>query len=188
MAILAQILVSKSRKIQILKLDDLDQAILKVLSGDARATYSEISKAVGVSITTVRNRITAMRDSGSLHLRVWLDPHRAGIGLAATFLLRVRPNRLEQVTQALIALDATGYIATLAGDHDLLVDAFCRDVSHLEHVLHKQIQAIDGVRSVTSYLVTDIKYDSDINIAGLLNGADAATGDESGQVKRNRSR
>ena len=111
-----------------------------------------------------------MRDSGSLHLRVWLDPHRAGIGLQATFLLRVQPDRLAQVTEALVALDATGYIATLAGDHDLLVDAFCRDVSHLEHVLHQEIQAIEGVLSVTSYLITDIKYDSNINITGLLNG------------------
>ncbi len=153
-----------------MKLDDLDKAILRVLSGDARATYSEISKAVGVSVSTARNRITAMRDSGSLHLRVWLDPRRAEVGLQATFLLRVQPDRLAQVTEALVALDATGYIATIAGDHDLLVDAFCRDVSHLEHVLHHEIQAIAGVLSVTSYLITDIKYDSNINITGLLNG------------------
>ena len=153
-----------------MQLDELDQAILKVLSNDARATYSEISKAVGVSVGTARNRITAMRDSGALHLRVWLDPNRAGIGLAATFLLRVRPNALDQVTEELVALDATGYIATLAGDHDIMVDAFCRDVAHLDQVLHEEIQAIDGVMSVTSYLVTDIKYESNINITGLLNG------------------
>lgn len=167
-----------------MKLDDLDQAILRVLSGDARATYSEISKAVGVSISTVRNRITAMRDSGSLHLRVWLDPSRAGIGLAATFLLRVQPDRLAQVTEELVALGSTGYIATLAGDHDLMVDAFCRDVAHLEQVLHKEIQAIDGVLAVTSYLITDIKYESNINITELLNGGVAAPADEESQPAR----
>ena len=156
---------------QILQLDELDHAIIKVLSRDARATYSEISKDVDVSISTVRNRINAMRKSGALHLRVWLDLGRAGIGLAATFLLRVQPNMLAQVTEALIDLDSTGYIATLAGDSDLMVDAFCRDVAHLEHVLHNEIQAIDGVMSVTTYVVTDIKYESNINITALLNGA-----------------
>lgn len=168
-----------------MKLDDLDQSILRVLSNDARATYSEISKAVGVSISTVRNRITAMRDSGSLHLRVWLDPRRAGIGLAATFLLRVQPGKLSQVTDELVALGATGYIATLAGDHDLMVDAFCRDVAHLEHVLHSEIQAIDGVLSVTSYLVTDIKYESDINLTDLLNGGVVTADENSRPAKRN---
>ena len=172
-----------------MKLDDLDQAILRVLSGDARATYSEISKAVGVSVSTVRNRVTAMRDSGSLHLRVWLDPRRAGIGLAATFLLRVQPGKLAQVTEELVALGATGYIATLAGDHDLMVDAFCKDVPDLDRLLHGEIQAIDGVMSVTTYLVTDIKYDSNVNITGLLTGSAAGdTGDELAERRRNRSR
>ena len=171
-----------------MQLDELDHAILAVLSRDARATYSEISKLVGVSVGTVRNRIVAMRESGSLHLRVWLDPYRAGIGLAATLLLRVQPDRLEAVTEELVALDATGYIATVAGDHDLMVDAFCKDVPHLDRLLHGEIQAIDGVLSVTTYLVTDIKYDSNINMAGLLSDSLPAAGDELAERRRNRSR
>lgn len=172
-----------------MQLDELDHAILQVLSEDARATYSEISKLVGVSVGTVRNRIVAMRESGSLHLRVWLDPYRAGIGLAATLLLRVQPDKLGAVTEELVALDATGYVATVAGDHDLMVDAFCKDVPHLDHLLHREIQAIDGVLSVTTYLVTDIKYDSNINMAGLLSDSGpVATGDELAERRRNRSR
>ena len=160
-----------------------------MLSEDARATYSEIAGDVGVSVSTVSNRVAAMRDSGSLHLRVWLDPNRAGIGIATTFLLRVRPDALEQVTEALAAHDATGYIAAIAGDHDLMVDAFCRDVPHLDHVLHNEIKAIDGVVSVNSYLVTDIKYESNINISGLLDGAiEPSLSESSGPVRRNRSR
>ena len=50
-----------------MQLDELDHAILQVLSEDARATYSEISKLVGVSVGTVRNRIVAMRESGSYY-------------------------------------------------------------------------------------------------------------------------
>ena len=160
-----------------------------MLSEDARATYSDIARDVGVSISTVSNRIATMRDSGSLHLRVWLDPNRAGIGIATTFLLRVRPDALKQVTEALIAHDATGYIAAIAGDHDLMVDAFCRDVPHLDHVLHNEIKAIDGVVSVNSYLVTDIKYESNLNISGLLDDSiEPSMSGSSGPVRRNRSR
>lgn len=125
-----------------------------------------------------------MRDSGSLHLRVWLDPKRAGVGLAATFLLRVRPEAIDGVVDALAALDTSGYLATLAGGHDIMVDVFCRDVSHLNEVLHRQVQTIDGVESVTTYLITDIKYESNLNISSLLNGssdgADAGGADGSG--------
>lgn len=151
-----------------MQLDDLDKAIFRILSEDARATYSEISKVVGVSVSTVRNRITSMRDSGALHLNVWLDPYRVGLGVTATFLLRVEPGRLDQVTEAVIALDETGYVAAIIGDHDLTVDAFCRDVPHLSKLVHNDIQPIEGVTSVTTYLVTDIKYESNMNLVSLL--------------------
>ena len=66
-----------------------------------------------------------------------------------------------------------------------MVDAFCRDVAHLEHVLHNQIQGIDGVLAVTSYLITDIKYESNINITELLNGAAGTEGQKPAPGRRN---
>ncbi len=151
-----------------MQLDRTDQAIVRCLVEDARATYSEISKEIGVSVGTVRNRLSQLRESGTLHLNVWLDPNRAGRGVNATFLLHVESGRVSEVADALIPLDATGYIALVAGGHDLIVDVFCRDVSHLNDVLQNEIHAIDGVVSVTSYLVTEIKYESSSNIGGLL--------------------
>ena len=140
-----------------------------MLSDDGRASYSEIAKSVGVSVGTVRKRITQMREAGVLHLNVWLDPYRSGLGVNATLLLRVRARQLEAVASKLADLDETGYVATLTGGHDVLVDVFCRDVPHLSQLIHSEVQAIDGVESVTSYLVTDIKYDSSLNIRRVLN-------------------
>ncbi|MGH1491814.1 MAG: Lrp/AsnC family transcriptional regulator [Acidimicrobiales bacterium] len=154
-----------------LQLDATDQAIVRCLSSDARATYSEISKEIGVSVGTVRNRLTHLRESGALFLNVWLDPNRAGLGINATFLLRVEAGKVSDVAEALIPMEVTGYIAVVAGDHDLIVDVFCRDVPHLNRVLQDEVQAIDGVLSVTSYLVTEIKYESSLNIGGLLDNS-----------------
>ena len=73
------------------------------------------------------------------------------------------------MTSALIDLDETGYVATLAGEHGLLTDIFCRDVSHLGRLIHDEIQTIEGVIEVRSYVVTDIKYESSLNIRGVIN-------------------
>ena len=151
-----------------MQLDDLDIAIVRELSEDGRASYSDIAKTVGVSVSTVRNRTNAMRESGALHLNVWVDPSRVGLGINATFMLRVRPDAMDAVTAALTNLSEVGYVAELAGDFDIIADAFCRDVSHLRDLLREQIQAIVGVNNVTTYVVTDIKYQSSMNIAGLL--------------------
>ncbi len=151
-----------------MQLDHIDREIVRLLGEDGRATYSQISKAIGVSIGTVRNRVTAMRESGALHLNVWLDPYRVGLGITATFLIRVEAGKVDEVVTQVADLDSTGYVAVIAGDHDLMVDAFCRDVPHLNEVLHNQVQQIDGVLSVTSYLVTDIRYESSLNLASLM--------------------
>ncbi|MFW2339076.1 MAG: Lrp/AsnC family transcriptional regulator [Acidimicrobiia bacterium] len=149
-------------------LDQVDKLIVKVLSDDGRATYSEIAKVVGVSVGTVRNRVREMRNTGALHFNIWLDPFRVGLGVSATFMIRTRPGSIESVADALQALDETGYIASLAGDYDITVDAFCRDVNHLNRLLRDGIQSIDGVERVATYLVTEVKYSSSMNIAGLF--------------------
>ena len=124
-----------------------------------------------------------MRESGALHLNVWLDPYRVGLGITATFLIRVEAGSLDDVVAEVTKLDSTGYVAVIAGDHDLMVDAFFRDVPHLNSVLHDEVQQIDGVMSVTSYLVTDIRYESSVNIASLL---EEAGSDEASTATRGR--
>lgn len=169
-----------------MQLDRVDREIIRLLSEDGRATYSHISKTVGVSVGTVRNRVTALRDSGVLHLNVWIDPYRVGLGITATFLIRVEAGSLTDVVERITELESTGYVAVIAGDHDLMVDAFFRDVPHLNHVLHEEVQQIDGVASVTSYLVTDIKYESNLNVVSLLEGETDAGHDAPARLRGGR--
>ena len=112
-----------------------------------------------------------MRDTGTLYFNVWLDPQRSGIGVHATLLLKLQAGRIREVTQAMIDLDETGYVATMAGEYDLLVDTFCHNVAHLSRLIHDEIQTLEGVIEVRSLVVTDIKYESSLNIRGVINNS-----------------
>ena len=160
-----------------MQLDDLDLEIVRILSEDGRTSYSAMSKALGVSVGTVRNRVNLMRDTGTLYFNIWLDPQRSGIGVHATLLMKVQAGRIPAVTQAMIDLDETGYVATMAGEYDLLVDTFCRNVAHLGRLIHDEIQTLEGVIEVRSLVVTDIKYESSLNIQGVINKSDESGGD-----------
>lgn len=138
-------------------LDDVDLEIVRILKEDGRSSYSDISKNVGVSAGTVRNRINQMRSSGLLSFDVWLDPHLSGLDVQATLLLKVRPGQLVEVAEALASLEETGYVATLAGSYDAVADAFCRDIRHLRELIHDKVQKIDGVMDVSTNLVTENK-------------------------------
>ena len=147
------------------QLDDIDLKIVRTLQQDGRTSYSDISKAVGVSAGTVRNRINQMRSSGMLSVNVWLDPSLSGLGIHATLLLKVRPGRLVEVADALSGLDEASYVATLVGAYDAVADVFCRDVAHLRGLIHDKIQTIDGVLDVLTNLVTDNRQQATLAVA-----------------------
>lgn len=149
------------------QLDDIDRSIVRTLQEDGRISYSDISKAVGVSAGTVRNRINLMRSSGILSVNVRLDPSLSGLGIHATLLLKVRPGQLVEVADALSGLEEAGYVATLAGAYDAVADIFCRDIAHLRLLIHDKVQQIDGVVEVTTNLVTQNKHPISQGIATL---------------------
>ena len=45
-------------------LDDIDKNIIRILQNDARTSYREIQERLGISIGTIHNRISKLRDSG----------------------------------------------------------------------------------------------------------------------------
>lgn len=150
-----------------MQLDNTDLEIVRILSEDGRASYSDISKTVGVSAGTVRNRINLMRSAGLLHVKGWLDPYRSGVGVNAILLLKVRSGRVNEVISELADLDETGYVATLVGSWDAVANAFCGDVAHLRRFIHDKIQRIDGVLDVSTHVVTETKYESSVNFLGI---------------------
>ena len=49
---------------EIIKLDETDIKILKIINDDVRISYRQISRDLGISVGTVHNRIDKMLKSG----------------------------------------------------------------------------------------------------------------------------
>ena len=160
--------VQQSSSVFDVELDDIDLEIVRILHEDGRSSYSDISKVIGVSAGTVRNRISRMRSSGMLSFDVWLDPYRSGLGVHATLLMKVNPRRLVETADALADLDQTAYVATLAGAYDIVADVFCRDIVDLRRLIHDKVQQIEGVVDVSTNLVTENKHQTKLNVQGAL--------------------
>ena len=72
-------------------LDETDRAILRLLQRDASQSMDRIAQKVGVSKTSVWNRVQRMtRDGVIVSQTVIVDPHK--VGLAETFYIEVRTN------------------------------------------------------------------------------------------------
>ena len=72
-------------------LDDTDLAIVRALQANARATYTEIGKAVGLSAASVHERVHRLETRGVIRgYHAEVDPERLGLGVLS--LVSVLPS------------------------------------------------------------------------------------------------
>lgn len=121
------------------QLDDLDQAILRVLARDARATYARVGEQVSLSAPAVKRRVDRLRERGVIRgFTVRLDPAALGWqteafvelycqGSTSPATLRAATERYPEVVSA----------STVTGDVDVVVQVRARDMRHLEEVVER---------------------------------------------------
>jgi DNA-binding Lrp family transcriptional regulator len=91
-------------------LDDIDRAILEVLSDDARIPNNRLAERVGIAQSTCLARVRALRDSGVLHgFHAEVDLAALGRPLQALVAVRLAVHNREQIE------DFTGHVRGLAG-------------------------------------------------------------------------
>jgi len=120
-------------------LDPLDEAILRELARDARATFAEIGAAVSLSAPAVKRRVDRLRDRGVIRgYTVRLDPEALGWsteafvelycqGSTSPATMRAAVERYPEVTAA----------STVTGDVDVVLQVRARDMRHLERVVER---------------------------------------------------
>ena len=121
------------------RLDPLDQAILRVLADDARATFAQVGEAVSLSAPAVKRRVDRLRERGVIRgFTVRLDPTALGWhteafveifcqGSTSPATMRAAVERYPEVVSA----------STVTGDVDLVVQVRARDMRHLEEVVER---------------------------------------------------
>lgn len=120
-------------------LDPIDEAILRELAADARASYADIGGVVALSAPAVKRRVDRLRERGVVRgFTVLLDPAALGWeteafielfcqGSTSPATMRTAVDRYPEVVAA----------STVTGDVDLVVQVRARDMRHLEQVVER---------------------------------------------------
>lgn len=136
------------------RLDDVDAGILHLLQRDARnTTTTEMGDAVGVSASTVGNRIQQLEDDGIIdgyHPRI--DYHDAGFPLRVLFVCTAPiPERSELSERALQIDGVVDVKEIMTGVENVHVEAVATDRDDVT-VIGGDIDAL-GLDIVTQKLV-----------------------------------
>ena len=143
-------------------MDQIDRYILEILQNNSRATASEISKGVELSIPAVSERIKKMEESGMIE-RYSIRVNRSAAGyhlLALVFVTIEKTGQIESFRKTIVSFPQVLECHHIAGDYDYLLKLLLRDTSELEDFLSSKLKTIDGVvRTNTQIILSTLKDD-----------------------------
>jgi Lrp/AsnC family transcriptional regulator for asnA, asnC and gidA len=142
---------------QTLPLDELDFAIITQLQDDGRRSYTEIARALDVSIGTIRNRIKRMVEEGIVRFICRPDAYRVGFHSPANIKVSVRPSSLiEAAAKVISKFPEVYYLAHVTGEYDLDIDVMCRDQEHLADLVTHRLPNVPGVNSTVTGVILHV--------------------------------
>lgn len=140
-----------------MQLDSLDVEILKLVQEDGRMMYKDIGKKLGVSIPTVKSRITKLMELGVIKkFTAIVDPDKITGKTRAIFLFKIDARNLDNIREKLSKIEEVREIYLAAGNFSLVAKLEVKDTKDLSSLTAKQISTIEGILDISCLVITDV--------------------------------
>lgn len=127
------------------QLDALDRQILTLLADVSPISYVDIAARLETSEGTVRRRIRALVDDGTIEFVTVVNPERIGLHTQAVIGLDVDLSHHNRVAEDLAQLPQVKYLAYVTGRYDLIMTAYFASEDELFSFLTETLPEIPGV-------------------------------------------
>lgn len=135
-------------------LDELDQQIVQLLIQNARMSYSEIGKIVGLSRVAVKMRIQSLEKQGIIEeYTAIINPQKISGAVSCYFEIETAPATLMQVTDILFQNETITQIYRVTGKNKLHVHAVAASSEEMEHLMQEVIDPLPGVISSSCNII-----------------------------------
>ncbi|MEU6641128.1 Lrp/AsnC family transcriptional regulator [Saccharomonospora sp. NPDC046836] len=149
-------------------MDRVDRKIIAELRDNGRATYAELGRAVGLSPSSVHERVGKLEAAGVITgYHAVVDPGSVGLGVTA--LVGIQPTDTasdDEVAVALGELPEVESCYAVAGDEAFVVKVRVETVDELERSLGR-LRRIDGVARTRTTVVLSTRFEGRPNNTGL---------------------
>ena len=131
------------------RLDDVDKKILRILKLDSKATMRDISSRLGVSSATVSRKIRRMEEDNTIKGYVSIvEDEELGKGSRAVLLVRTSGEYdLERVVERVTEMEDTCNVYLTMGNYDIILTACAADEAGLYNIINK-MRSAEGVLRV----------------------------------------
>jgi DNA-binding Lrp family transcriptional regulator len=126
-------------------LDEREQALVDLLSEDARASFTVMAQRLGTSESGVRRRLDALVREGRIRFSTIVDPELLGYTASTMYWLQMDLCHVEEAARTLAAQPDVRYVAATAGYSDITVEVVLRDQRDLHRFNTQVLGALRGL-------------------------------------------
>ena len=146
-------------------LDKIDRRILETLQADGRVANVELAERIGLSPTSVGERIKRLQRDGFIEgYGARLDPQRLGLGLLVfveVLLDKTTPDVFDRFATAVRRAPEVLESHMVAGGFDYLIKTRLPDMAAYRRFLGETLLGLPGVRETRTYAVMEeVKRDA----------------------------
>jgi len=146
--------------------DAVDRQLLDALRANARATYAELARVVGLSAPAVHERVGKLEAAGVItgyHASV--APESLGYAMNALIGVFISDSAdTDQVAAGLAGLPAVEHCWFVAGEETFVIKVRVCDVAALEATI-RDLNAIRGVSRTRTTVVLSTKFEDRVQVA-----------------------
>ncbi len=140
--------------------DRIDTELITALRAEARASYAELGRRVGLSGPSVQDRVRRLEESGTLRgYHAAVDPVAVGLDVTALVGIYLSDNAVQDdVAGRLADVDVIEDCWSVAGDEAFMVKVRVGDVVALEATLGR-LRRIRGIARTRTTVVLSTRWE-----------------------------
>ncbi len=136
-----------------------DEELMALLRVNARTPVSELARQLGVSRTTIQDRLRRLEVNGIIAgYSVRLGADGPSEGISAVVEISVDPHMNREVVKALMRMPQVETLHTVSGKFDLIAQVRALTTDHIDRILD-DIGIIEGITRTESAIILSTKLD-----------------------------
>lgn len=145
------------KNLMTVNLDEIDKAILRELLNDARLSFREIAKRIGVSTATVANKVRRLERAGIIKgYTAIIDVEKLGYDITAVIEVVVSKGKITEVEEEIAKNPNVQAVYDVTGQSDAIIIARFKSRADLSKFIKKML-SMDYVERTITHVVLNVR-------------------------------
>ncbi|ADD40530.1 Lrp/AsnC family transcriptional regulator [Stackebrandtia nassauensis] len=142
-------------------MDDIDRRIVQLLQENARRSYAEMARQVGLTSPSVQERVAKLERNGVITAyRAEVNPDAVGLGITALIgIVTTAGAEYSDVAEAIEEIHEVESCYFMAGQESYLLKVRVGEMAELEHLVNR-LNRLPGVGGTRTTVALSTKWEA----------------------------